>query len=649
MRCIHCPRRNALFPWYTCVRMWQGTLPRGQVMERAQLGNDGDTRWSPRPRSLMAPILCVVLLMGCQRYSLCDRNTLCPSQIRYATFMPASQFACDASESLAQAENQFAAGTQQEADGLEGCVDLYYRAAIHSWPYLESSPAPSADPRYQTAWQIYQQSLARLITTGCKYGRLDPRGHLIVADASGRHVVPIAYYGFPWKPQEFCQLLSAQDFQSNDIAIHYRTNGLGTSLVAIRQAGDKVPFYPSRQHFPVTAVLRPARSPHGLVDGNTYSGSHSSGAVLEFYNPCLFDSLPVGPTVVGMERDLTAPFACLLRDTPRSFTEGFVNPGDGDVKPELLMMEPYQRGKIPVIFIHGLWSDPVTWVDAVNELRSQRDIYRQYQFWFFRYPTGRGLLESAAELREKLLLARASFDPAHQDAALDKMVLVGHSMGGLVAQLQVTYSYDILWQNTAKRDLDAVRTTPAIRERLRREFFFEPLPFVNRVVFIGTPHRGSTESRRLVGRMASSLVRISASEETQYWRLMDNNRDIFAEYLWYSWPTSIDLLEPSNPLLQAMERMPYSRSVRLHTIIGTGGNAFSSEPGDGVVPVSSARQAGVCSELVVPVRHEKLHRNATTISDLMRILREHACESSSTAISGPPNANSPSYCVLRRQ
>jgi hypothetical protein len=79
--------------------------------------------------------------------------------------------------------------------------------------------------------------------------------------------------------------------------------------------------------------------------------------------------------------------------------------------------------------------------------------------------------------------------------------------------------------------------------------------------------------------------------------------------------------------------MPFNRCVRRHTIIGTGGMAVSGEPGDGVVPVSSARQAGVCSELFVPVRHEKLHRKATTVSELMRVLREHARESSSTRAS----------------
>ena len=216
---------------------------------------------------------------------------------------------------------------------------------------------------------------------------------------------------------------------------------------------------------------------------------------------------------------------------------------------------------------------------------------------------------------------------------MDQMVLVGHSMGGIVAQLQCTCSYDILWRQAAKRSLETVRTTPAMRERLRRVFFFDPSPLVKRVVFIGTPHRGSTRSRRLIGRVASSLVHLSGPEEVQYRQLMDNNRDIFAEYLWDSWPTSIDLLEPSNPLLQALACMPFNRCVRRHTIIATGGMAISGEPGDGVVSVSSARQAGVCSELLVPVRHEELHRNATTVNELLRILREHDRESSSTRAS----------------
>ncbi|NLX97175.1 MAG: hypothetical protein GXY83_13455 [Rhodopirellula sp.] len=215
---------------------------------------------------------------------------------------------------------------------------------------------------------------------------------------------------------------------------------------------------------------------------------------------------------------------------------------------------------------------------------------------------------------------------------MSRMVLVGHSMGGLIARLQVTYSYDVLWRHAAKKPLQAVRATPSMRERLERDFFFDPSPLVARVVFIGTPHQGATMARGLVGRLASSLARPFGSEKGQFRQLIDQNRDIFYDYLWNSPPTSIDLLEPENPLAQALSQMPFRHGVRLHSIVGTGGTMLLGESGDGVVPVSSARLGNVSSELLVPVRHEKLHHSPATIAELTRILRDHAVESNSGSV-----------------
>ena len=503
-------------------------------------------------------------------------------------------------------------------------MDLYYRAAIHAWRCLEAAPvALAGDPDYQAAWQTYQRSLSHLVTTAVRFGRLDPRGRLIIADGGGRRAVPIEYQGFAWNPCDFCQVLPACEFRNSDLQHYHQTCGLGVSLVAVRHACGQELFYGLKQPFPVTAILRPLREDRPFDGTASTSNSRRYNAVLTFCNPHLLDSLHVGSAVLGMERDLSAPLAYLLREAPRRFTEGFLNPGDSDVQPKLLMMEPYQRGKIPVVFIHGLWSDPMTWVDTVNELRAQGDLYRKYQFWYFQYPTGGELLESAAELREKLLLTREQFDPQHQDEAMEQMVLVGHSMGGLVAQLQIAYSYDILWRHAANGPLEAVRTTPRMREQLQRVFFFDPSPLVRRVVFIATPHRGSGMSRRLVGRVASSLVRYSESERTEYRQLMDNNTSIFKEYLWDSRPTTVDLLEPSNPMILAIAQMPFGCRVRMHSIIGTSRTALTGELSDGVVPISSARQAGVCSELLIPARHDKLHRDPACVAELMRIMRQH--------------------------
>ena len=103
---------------------------------------------------------------------------------------------------------------------------------------------------------------------------------------------------------------------------------------------------------------------------------------------------------------------------------------------------------------------------------------------------------------------------------------------------------------------------------------------------MATPHRGSSMARRVVGRAAAKLVHYSAEEEAEYRQLMTANRDIFREYLWEKKPTTIELLEPDNPLLAAMARMPMSCSVRWHSIIGSRFTTLSGEASDGVVPES---------------------------------------------------------------
>lgn len=579
----------------------------------------------------VAVIVCAVALSGCQRH--CLRNQQCPPATRFCSDdasavvlfygTPGAPDAVDsATASLADAKRRAAAEDV-------ACVDLYYRAALQARQHLETATTPRCDnPDYQRAWEIYQQSLSQLIKTGQQYGRLDPRGRLRISTGGGWRIVPINYHGFAWKPSDFCELILPEGRSRSDLAVNYRSPGLGTALVAVRHASCEEPFHQISQPFAVTAVLRPAQAPETRISGDGLPArAEDSGAVLDFYNPYLFDSTRVGTAMVMLDRDLSAPVAYAAEHSSRNYLEGFLDPRDADVKPKLWCWEPYRPGKIPLVLIHGLYSDPSTWADAVNALCAQPDIYRNYQIWFYGYPTGGAVLDSAAKFREQLTVAREVFDPAHQDLSLERMVLVGHSMGGLIAQLQVAYSSDILWRQAARQPLEAVRTTPQMHKRLEDDFFFDPSPLVSRVVFIGTPHHGSSMARRVVGLAASNLVKSLGAEEEEYRQLMDANPDVFYEYIQRAPPTSVDLLEPSNPFLEALACMPVSRRVKLHSIIGTGGSALAAEPGDGVVPVSSAHLDGVCSELFVPARHEKLHHDETTLAELSRILREHSRQS----------------------
>jgi pimeloyl-ACP methyl ester carboxylesterase len=429
----------------------------------------------------------------------------------------------------------------------------------------------------------------------------------------------VRFFGFAWRPDDFSRLVSTAGETNRDIAHHYATPGLGLPLIGVRVAAcPHEEFFRPWQPFAVTAVLRPATDP-----GDPSAPMPHGGAVLELYNPLVFETIAWHGASQPLARDLTAPLAAIVNEAPRQYLRGFTAPGDVSVQPQLVMTEPYQRGKMPVVFVHGLYSDPITWVDMANELRSQRDLYDRYQFWAFRYPTGADVLASAAALRRQLQLARDTFDPAHTDPAMDSMVLVGHSLGGLVSKMQITRAYDLLWREVAYQPFDAVRASPEMQSRLAQGFFFEPVPNVKRVVFIGTPHRGSGMTRRLAGRVGNALVKFNAQQNTQFRQLLDDNPDVFKPILRRQPPTSIALLEPDSPFLAALGQMPVNCATHLHSIIGTGGSNPFAEPGDGLVSISSAQHYGE-SEIFVPAKHEKLHRHPQTICEVARILRLHA-------------------------
>jgi len=106
----------------------------------------------------------------------------------------------------------------------------------------------------------------------------------------------------------------------------------------------------------------------------------------------------------------------------------------------LTCLQDYDPNRIPVIFVHGLQDTPASWAPMINTLREDPDIRRRYQFWVFSYPSGYPYPYSAALLRKELDSVDRAF-PNHKG-----IVLVGHSMGGMVSRLMITDVGDKLWR-----------------------------------------------------------------------------------------------------------------------------------------------------------------------------------------------------------
>ena len=144
------------------------------------------------------------------------------------------------------------------------------------------------------------------------------------------------------------------------------------------------------------------------------------------------------------------------------------------------------------------------------------------------------------------------------------------------------------------------------------------------MIYIGTPHLGSGWARRAVGSLGSALVEPAPLAAARHDQVVRDNPGVFSDEMADRFPTSVDLLEPSSPLLNATARLPYRPGVITHSIIGEGSYTTTGEPSDGVVPVASARLFGAASERMVLARHAQEPRNDEVLEEVMRILAEHA-------------------------
>jgi len=159
-----------------------------------------------------------------------------------------------------------------------------------------------------------------------------------------------------------------------------------------------------------------------------------------------------------------------------------------------------------------------------------------------------------------------------------------------------------------------------------RSVFFEPRPFVTRVVFVATPHRGSVLASLGVGRLASLAVREPPDVAAMHERLMQANPGAFRPEYARKVPTTIDLLRPSSPTLQALDRLRPPCWVTLHSIVGDVHPSLVGGRDDCVVAVESARTPGAVSEIFVPATHTRVHHHPRSVAELERILRQHLAE-----------------------
>ena len=165
----------------------------------------------------------------------------------------------------------------------------------------------------------------------------------------------------------------------------------------------------------------------------------------------------------------------------------------------LVFLQPFDPDRTPVVLIHGLMSTPRMWKPVLDGLLADREIRQHYQFWFFYYPTGQPVPFSALQLRQALTEAVSRY-PLRRP-----LFLIGHSMGGVLARAQVSR----ISAAEAEQVVPEVGPLPA-GSLARNAVIFEPKTNVERIIFIATPHRGSTVAMGNLAALGMRLIDLSA-------------------------------------------------------------------------------------------------------------------------------------------
>lgn len=514
----------------------------------------------------------------------------------------------------------------------------FLASAVYAWALLfpgddSSVQLKPSDPRLRLAYDLYNQGVAQGLAAPDDEDdhevRLEPGNYKL---PFGTLQVTLDKSGLTWGGYRLDHFISTSTLAVYGLRNRYRNPGLGASLtasLAARQKGEKVigaERLGPRTQVPVTALLRFEHARANLAGGKL------SGR-LELYAADQAEAVTVDDgRQQPIEFDSTAAMAYQLNDSPLYSMEigvflrgGFISKlaAKDRAQDGLFTLQPYRTGKIPVVLVHGTASSPARWAELINELQGDPIIRKRFQIWVFLYDSGNPIGYSAGLLRTALTNAVQEFDPEGKDTTLQRMVVIGHSQGGLLTKFTAIDTGTRLWDRVSNEPLDEVKVNPEIRKLLRRSMFFTPLPFVERVVFISTPHHGAMlAARRVVTGLAAKLISLPRALLGELVQAAGTVGDEKLAAAMSSPPTAIDNMSPNNPALKILATIPVTPRIKAHSIIAVEGNGPKEEGDDGVVTYKSAHIDEAVSELVVRWSHSA-QGQPEAIEEIRRILYEH--------------------------
>ena len=521
---------------------------------------------------------------------------------------------------FALAELNYFIGMRYRPDGIKQSQPHFFASAIYAYFYLLGKewlePANPFDRRFRIACDLYNSSLAEALA--------DADGNLQITPAEV--VLPVGRFAFSVDTKKFHQdignfekIVSTDQFGVRGLSRRNRESGVGAPIIAVEKKLEGAPLFRTS---PGTLFLR-FNCQLKDIEAGTCTGK------LELYSAYNQTEIEVGDKKIPLERDVTAQLAYTLN---QPYVQGlgfneFLH-GTSYIKTSIFYMQPYEPDKIPLVLVHGTFSSPVAWAEMVNTLRADPVINQRYQIWNFFYDSGKRIGLSAQELREALSTQVHKLDPEGSNAALHQMVVIGHSQGGLLTKLTATDTGETFIRMATGKSLADLKVSDEERSRIKKEVVFTPLPFVKRVIFISTPHRGSYLSKNWVRTLVLKMIKLPQGvlqSTSNLMKVVVNMGIPDAQAQQFISTTSLDTMSPDNPTIKTLAEIPLGPGIKGHSIVAIDGKENPPEGDDGVVKYTSAHVDYVESEFLVRSGHSS-QGQPLVIEEVRRILLAHLKE-----------------------
>ena len=533
---------------------------------------------------------------------------------------------------------------QLQKQNIQKCLDqqlsMLDKSIRYSYAYLfktERVPQDRIfDNRQVQIRDFYNLAIAHLIQRYAERYETKRSGQRIQV---GNSVYSIDLENFPQlKNQPIEQLLSTYNMNFSGLRSITRRDGFGSEFLVVlpeQQPSEKDKKYitdPLNHKYPnginpnihaarylattITAVPKSANSTEQILSTSEFH--------LKLYDPYKYEKIKVASKEYALAANFSAPYGLWLAENNlgRLAYLTLIDRDDSLSMPHLYMLEPYNPNKKILVLVHGLASSPEAWIRMTNDIMGDPVLRENFQVWQVFYSTNMPILESRFQINA--LVQQGFAQVANNAAAKKDAVLVGPSMGGVIARLMVSnadISQDAfkLVQNTR---IEQFKDKPLFQARLQ----MQPIPNFSRAIFLATPHRGTEYANRWHTKLARKIIRVPGAFLGAFADTLQGEiglKEFVKEMghdLIQNGPSDLSENSKFNALTKNIQ--PYT-GFKFHSIIGN--TVDTTEPqlmSDGIVSYESAYLQGAVSSKVIKGGHS-IQETPEAVLELRRILRLH--------------------------